>query len=55
MESSKPDESANKSAYKVEPDLKKAKEVIDECRDVAEKVTIQPLGEIDCPIPSEAE
>jgi len=55
MESSKPDESKNKPAYKVEPDLKKAKEVIEECRDVAEKVTIQPLGEIECPLPSEVE
>ena len=55
MESLKPDKKEKKLLYKVEPDLKKAKEVIDECRDVADKVTIRPLGEIECPIPSEAE
>jgi len=44
-----------KAPYKSEPPLKDVEEVIEECNEVADKFKIDPLGEIECPIPSEVE
>ena len=47
---------ANKKApYKTEPILEDVSDGMEECEKVANKFSIESLGEIPCPIPSEAE
>lgn len=41
--------------YKEEPKLKNVEEVIEECKEVADKFKVDPLGDIGCPVPPEVE
>jgi len=44
-----------KAPYKSEPPLKNVDEIIDECREVADKFKIDPLSDIGCPLTPEVE